>query len=180
MATLFTHPAIAIGLIPFFGKAVKSKAIIFSAIILTLLPDLDVIGFRLGVPYADLFGHRGFTHSLFFAVVVAGILSWLFTRPQKIYFFRIWLYLALCTASHGILDAFTNGGLGVAFFSPFSNERHFFSFTPIEVSTLNLTHFFQGQGIPVIKSELIWVWLPSLITVTALLSIKLLHRLITK
>ena len=43
-------------------------------------------------------------------------------------------FLFLCTMSHALLDALTDGGLGVAFFSPFSNERYFFPWTPIRVS----------------------------------------------
>ena len=38
------------------------------------------------------------------------------------------LYLFLSTASHGVLDALTDGGLGVAFFSPFDQTRYFFPF----------------------------------------------------
>jgi hypothetical protein len=33
--------------------------------------------------------------------------------------------LFLATAGHGLLDAMTNGGLGLAFFSPFDNHRYF-------------------------------------------------------
>lgn len=61
-------------------------------------------------------------------------------------------------SSHGLLDAMTNGGGGVAFFAPFNNERYFLPFRPIEVSTLNIAHFFQGQGVGVLKSELIYIW----------------------
>ena len=41
-------------------------------------PALDVLAFGLGIPYESPLGHRGFTHSLFFAVVVAlaSIPSW--------------------------------------------------------------------------------------------------------
>ena len=66
------------------------------------------------------------------------------------------------TASHGFLDAFTNGGLGVAFFSPFDPTRYFFPWTPIEVSPIGAVRFFSQRGLLVIISELRWVWLPSL------------------
>jgi inner membrane protein len=65
-------------------------------------------------------------------------------------------------ASHGIIDAFTDGGLGVALFSPFDNERYFFPYQPIEVSTLSVERFFNGQGVGVLVSELKWIWLPSM------------------
>src|SRR5262245_31157157 len=42
---------------------------------LSMLPDADVIGLPLGVDYAAPWGHRGATHSLLFAVVVAMIVG---------------------------------------------------------------------------------------------------------
>jgi inner membrane protein len=78
-------------------------------------PDFDVVGFRFGIEYADPLGHRGLTHSLLFAAVLAagavGLLSRSLRPGAR---FPAWLYLALATASHGVFDAFTNGGLGVA------------------------------------------------------------------
>ena len=162
MATIFTHPAIALGLSPLFAPVFRSKRILLMGMILTVIPDLDVIGLRLGIPYNHLLGHRGITHSLFFAAGFSCLISLLMTRNMRNHFSKVWLYFFLCMASHGALDALTNGGLGIAFFSPFSNERYFFPYTPIEVSTLNIARFFQGQGIPVIKSEIIWIWIPCL------------------
>jgi len=53
--------------------------------VLAMLPDADVIGFPLGVRYADEWGHRGATHSLVFAAIVgiaAGLLArWTAMRP---------------------------------------------------------------------------------------------------
>src|SRR5215831_7502105 len=48
--------------------------------------------------------------------------------------FALFAYLFLATASHGVLDAMTNGGLGVAFFSPFDTTRYFLPWRPIRVS----------------------------------------------
>jgi inner membrane protein len=160
MATIFTHPVIAVGLSPWLDFQEKRKQIIFFAIILTILPDVDVVGFRLGVPYLHLFGHRGFTHSIFFAAMISGIVTWLVVKNTNLKYKPIWFYLFLCTLSHGLLDALTNGGYGIAFFSPFSNERYFFSSTPIDVSTLSIKRFFAGQGYKVLITELIWIWMP--------------------
>ena len=74
----------------------------------------------------------------------------------------LWLYLFLATASHGFLDAMTDGGLGVAFFSPFDNTRYFFTWTPIRVSPIGISRFFSARGLAVVKSELLWVWVPAL------------------
>lgn len=160
MATIFTHPVVAIGLSPYLNFSEKRKQIIFIAIILTILPDIDVVGFRLGIPYLHLFGHRGFTHSISFAVIISFIMAWFLVQRTDLKIIPIWSYFFLSTVSHSLLDALTNGGYGIAFFSPFSNERFFFYSQPIEVSTLNIQRFFSGQGYEVIISELIWIWLP--------------------
>ena len=70
------------------------------------------------------------------------------------------VFLFLCTASHGILDAFTNGGRGVAFLAPFSGARGFAPWRPIEVSPLSLDAFLGSRGAAVLRSEAVWVWLP--------------------
>jgi inner membrane protein len=74
---------------------------------------------------------------------------------------RLWLFLFLATASHGVLDAMTNGGLGVAFFAPFSDTRYFFPWHPIVVSPISISEFFGPRGLRVIWSELGWIWAPS-------------------
>src|SRR6186997_306395 len=42
---------------------------------LAMLPDADVIGFSIGVRYADPWGHRGAAHSLTIAVIGAGVIA---------------------------------------------------------------------------------------------------------
>jgi inner membrane protein len=69
----------------------------------------------------------------------------------------LWFYLFAATASHGLLDAMTDGGSGVAFFSPFENSRYFFPFTPIRVAPIGITRFFTARGLEVLRSELLWV-----------------------
>ncbi|MGD0223144.1 MAG: metal-dependent hydrolase [Terriglobia bacterium] len=125
------------------------------------MPDLDVIGFHFGVRYGDVMGHRGFTDSLLFAALLAGLITIAFVRQRQVSPWRLLLYLFLATASHGILDAMTNGGLGVAFFSPFTNARFFFPFHPIRVSPIGVGRFFSARGLAVVKSEALWLWLPS-------------------
>ena len=128
-----------------------------------MLPDLDVLGLRLGVPYGDLFGHRGFTHSLLFAGLVAVLVtSLLRNKSSGGHLAQVFISIFLATASHGILDAFTNGGLGVAFFAPFDQSRYFFPARPIMVSPLNMSAFLSQRGISVLRSEMAWVWAPSI------------------
>ena len=74
---------------------------------------------------------------------------------------RLWVYFFLATASHGFLDSMTNGGLGVAFFAPFSNTRYFLQWRPIVVSPISIYGLVGRRGLIVMWSELAWVWLPA-------------------
>jgi inner membrane protein len=56
----------------------------------------------------------------------------------------------------------TNGGLGVAFFAPFSPARYFLPFRPVQVSPISTAAFFTHRGIEVLESEVLWIWLPFL------------------
>ena len=96
-----------------------------------------------------------FLVGVFFRDVEMFSMQWFF---YSIFFF-------LLSASHGILDAFTNGGLGVALLSPFDNARYFFPWRPIVVSPIGINAFFSKWGLMVIKSEVLWIWLPSLLMV---------------
>ncbi len=130
---------------------------------MTIFPDIDVIGFKMGIPYQHMLGHRGITHSIPFAILLSGIISLFFFQTGKQKALPVWIYLFLCIASHGIFDALTNGGLGIAFFAPFSNQRYFFPVHPVEVSSLTISRFFSGHGISVLKSEFIFLWAPCLL-----------------
>ena len=68
MPTILSHPAAAL-LKPYFRR-VPRRAIV-AGVIGSITPDVDVIGFRYHVPYGSTFGHRGFTHSIFFAVIAS-------------------------------------------------------------------------------------------------------------
>jgi inner membrane protein len=59
----------------------------------------------------------------------------------------------------------TDGGLGVAFFSPFNNTRYFLPWTPIRVSPIGIGRFFGPRGLEVVRSELLWIWLPAAILI---------------
>jgi inner membrane protein len=43
---------------------------------------------------------------------------------------------------------------------PFSGERFFAPFQPIEVAPLGLSRFLSLKGVEVLLSEILWVWLP--------------------
>lgn len=122
-----------------------------------------MIGFRFGIAYGDMLGHRGLSHSLPFAAVLATAVVGLGFRhgAAELSPRALWAYFFLVTASHGLLDALTNGGMGIAFFAPFDNTRYFFPVRPIQVSPLMPKYFFSARGWAALRSELAWVWLPA-------------------
>lgn len=153
MPTIITHPVIA--LLKTWFPRIPPHAYALGAIA-AVLPDLDVISFALRIPYESHFGHRGFTHSIFFALIIAMLFTF-FTRGPSVVTFA---FLFFCAVSHALLDAMTNGGLGVAFFAPFSNTRYFFPWRPIRVSPIGI-RFFSPRALAVLGSELLWIWLPT-------------------
>ncbi len=145
-------------------------------IFFSLLPDLDIIAFRLGVPYGSSFGHRGFSHSIVAALLLSTAVVPL-ARALKARPFVVFWILLLSMLSHGLLDAFTrNATNGVALFWPLSTERILFSFRPIEASPISLRRFMSERGLQVLWSEMVWVWAPLLAVGLLGLSIRRTRR----
>ena len=169
MPTILTHSIVAGTSAVGFRPGKEAPKFWLLSIGCATLPDADVIGYRwLYIPYYHFFGHRGFFHSPFFAALLSISIVLVFYRKEEIFSSRWWkyiLYFFLITASHGLLDALTNGGHGIALLSPFSNNRYFFPWTPIEVSPFSITAFLSQRGLTVLKSELLWIWLPCLFIV---------------
>lgn len=162
MPTILTHPAVPLALGLGLGHRLVPARLLGVGAVASILPDLDVLAFRFGIAYASEFGHRGLSHSLLFAALIA-LLGACACRWYPAGFWRSFLFLFAATASHGLLDAFTNGGFGVAFLWPWSHERFFFGPRVIEVSPLGLSRFLSERGAAVLWSELLWVWLPCLL-----------------
>jgi inner membrane protein len=159
MPSVLTHAIVGFGLSEILMGPAPPPLLSGLSMALAAAPDLDVLAFPLGIPYGEFFGHRGFFHSLFCAllagVAVGGLTSPAFGVP----WWQLGSFFFLVIASHGLLDGFTNGGLGIAFFSPFDTGRYFFPWQPIQVSPIGLA-FFGKWGVRVLASELLWVWLP--------------------
>jgi len=159
VASVFSHPAVPLALAVAAGPRLAPAALVTAACAASVLPDIDALGFLAGVPYGHPLGHRGFTHSLFFALLLAlaaaALSARLGARPAAAF-----AVIFVSTASHGILDAMTTGGLGVAFLSPFSNERYFLPWRVIVVSPIGVGGFFGSRGVRILASELVWVWAP--------------------
>jgi inner membrane protein len=174
MASAFSHAVAALSIGTCFYRPNVPKRVWVAGGLCSIFPDLDVIGFRFGIRYGDFWGHRGFTHSLLFAAFLAGVVVAVAFRrgASGIGRFALFGYLFLATASHGVLDAMTDGGLGVAFFSPFDNNRYFLPWRPIRVSPIAVTRFFSPRGYAIIRSEMLWIWLPAILFASAVLMLR--------
>lgn len=117
------------------------------------LPDLDVLAFDFGIPYGAPFGHRGALHSLAAATLV-GLVVGLIALRARLPALRMGLVAGLVMASHGVLDAFTDGGRGIALLWPFSNARYFAPWRPIPVAPIGL-HMLSRAGLSVALHELL-------------------------
>jgi len=167
MPTIITHAAVPLAVGFGLGRRVVSQRLLIAGVAAAMLPDLDVLAFRLGVAYSDQFGHRGFSHSLLLALLLAAAAA-LFARRLKASRLAAFLFVLVAAASHGLLDMLTNGGLGVAWLWPLSEQRLFFPERPIQVSPLSLHRLFGPAGLAVLTSELLWVWLPAAVTAVVL------------
>lgn len=168
MASVFGHGLVAFTISKLIDSK-SSKLLLFLAIGSVILPDLDVLAFNFGISYSHPFGHRGFTHSILFALLWSVVLSLLFGKTRKLVFVIV---LFLSTLSHGILDAMTSGGKGVGFFIPFDNSRYFFPFREIKVSPIGIEEFFSEWGIRVILSELKYIAIPCFIVLLVVYFVK--------
>ena len=162
MASGITHAFAATTLGLSTLPASRRWAPIVAGVVCSVLPDADVIGMRLGVAYAHPLGHRGLTHSVFFAAALAALVVGLFFRgeawrPMRL---RVFLYLWIATASHGLFDAMTNGGLGVAFLAPFDNTRTWMPWRPVAVSPLSITGFLTARAWRILGTEALFIGLP--------------------
>lgn len=131
-------------------RAVPLAAAMLGWSLLALAPDLDLVGFALGVRYAAPFGHRGASHSLAAALLVGAIAA-LLRRPRGATF----LLVAGVVASHGVLDLLTDGGLGVALLWPLAERRLFAPLRPLPVAPIG-AGLFSARGLSGMAREAIY------------------------
>lgn len=172
MPTIMTHAIVPLAIAVTAGPRRISPRVALVGALLAMVPDADVIGFKFGVDYGAAWGHRGATHSIAIAVLVAGLLAvvWKPARSGVGFFF-----LAFAMASHGLLDMATDGGLGVAIAWPVSVAREFWPFTPIRVSPIG-ANFFSARGMETLYSEFRWGWVPCIAIALAAVTTRFVIR----
>lgn len=163
MPTILGHAAVPLVVAYVAGSRTIPPRLLFAGVAAAMLPDADVaLHFFIDAPWGSPWRHRGFTHSIAFALVVglAGALlaAGLRARPAMAF-----LFLAACTASHGLLDAMTSGGSRIPFLWPLTDQRWAAPWRPIEVSPIGLHALTSGRLPSVLRSELRWIWLPAVL-----------------
>lgn len=165
MPTVFTHALVGGALTQVAPRDFPWWKVLLILVFVAIVPDLDVIAFSLGIPYAHPLGHRGFSHSLLFAGVLSALVCLAFFYEPSRFSKKWWWLFAitfLVSVSHGLLDTATDAGLGIGLLIPFSEKRFFFEFRPIHTATVNPLTFFQKRSLVILWYEMMWVWLPLL------------------
>jgi inner membrane protein len=144
-----------------FGSNDVVRLVVVGALC-TIVPDLDVIGRHLDIAAGGALAHRGATHSLAFAAVLAAVLAFASRKAWRVRPLAVFAFLFTCTASHGLLDMLTSGGPGVMLGWPFVDARGFFPWRPIVVSPLDAAGVV-AKAARLFASEARWVWAPGLV-----------------
>lgn len=165
MPSAFAHAVVGGSLASVLPRGVRPAWLALVLAGLAASPDLDVVSFAFGIPYAHPLGHRGLSHSLVFAAFIAGASfpGWRRVLPAHAGLGAALTFVAL--ASHGVLDAFTDAGLGIGLFIPIDNGRYFAPWRPILTSPLSVGAFFTARGLAVLANEALWVGVPALLFV---------------
>lgn len=173
MPTIVSHAAIPFALGVGLGRKRVPTPLLIAAIAASMLPDADVILFRFGATYDSVWSHRGVTHSIAFALLVAAVAAVFLRRAVSPLMAFAFIFVA--TASHGLLDMLTNGGHGVAILWPLSEQRYFFDWRPIQVAPLVTNDFgrrFAARAGALLRTEGLWIWLPAAIVALALRTVR--------
>ena len=171
MPTIFTHAAVPLVAGLALGQRLVSRRLLLAGVAASMLPDADTAGLLLHVPYNSQFGHRGFTHSICFALLL-GVLALLAARALASPRWRAGWFVFLAAVSHPLLDMCTDGGHGVALFWPFSAERYFLPWQVIAVSPIGVNRLFSERFAHVLASEAFWVWAPAIVIGLAIYAVR--------
>lgn len=170
MAT-YLHFAPAVALAVAIGSGRIGWRLALAGAACAVLPDADLLMYVLHLDsYGGTYGHRGFTHSIGFALLV-GAIGALFAgrHPPR----SRWLtaaYLALCTASPPLLDGLIHRGICNAWLWPLDGARHCLPWRPIPMQGVPL------WGVERLTQELLWIGVPLLALVNASMALRWIAR----
>ena len=135
MATFISHPLFGAGAayMVYPSRQGRRKFVLLSTLC-QWLPDIDTFAYLFTINESRPLGHRGFAHSLVFAVLVALCVVRCCYRQVPTASRRWWTlctWFFLMTALHGVFDAMVFASLGVAFFAPFDTTRYQLPWQPL-------------------------------------------------
>ncbi len=134
-----------------------------------VLPDADFISVWLHWDaYSGPYGHRGFTHSLGFALLL-GLVGALFAARGARWSTAV--YVSLCTASHPLLDGLFDRGICNAWLWPLDAMRQCLPWRPIPMRGVGLFGWARWWH------ELVWIGLPCLLLANFGLAVRTLWRI---
>lgn len=158
MPTIFSHIAVPIAAKVAAGAKIPTSMLLLG-MLAAILPDFDGIPRQFGLRFEGIWDHRGFTHSIGFAIAV-GMVGIGFASRWGIAWWKAWLWMFVCCFSHPLLDACTTGRYGVPLMWPLWDVRYNSPWKFIAVSPVRADAFFSARGWAVFKNELFTVWLP--------------------
>jgi len=141
------------------------------ALFCALAPDLDWFMSFLHLPGRHVLNHRGLTHSLVAAFLLALLVVFLAFKEED-RSPRIWLCMLFSALSHCMLDACTLGGVGVAVFVPVTQMRFVCAWQPIQVGPIPLNPTLLRGFLVALWTEVLWIGVPALL----LLSVNKTYR----
>lgn len=116
----------------FFERKFGKKAMLWGALAQSI-PDIDFIAASWLGTAENLLAHRGFTHSILFAVLIIPLFALAVDKihkPEDFTYRKLLLFFSIEVLLHLLLDGFNNYGVG--WLEPFDHTR--FSFNSIYVA----------------------------------------------
>jgi inner membrane protein len=154
---IYLHFAPALALAVAIGPRHISGRLLLVGALCAVLPDADFASLALGFDtYSATYGHRGFTHSLGFALLL-GALAAVAAGPTVRQRCMAAVFIALCTASHPLLDGLIDRGICNAWAWPLDGARHCLPWRPVPMGGVNLF------GWERLAREALWFGVPLLL-----------------
>lgn len=140
------------------SRKLGKRALLWGALAQNL-PDIDTVAALWLPPYQNVIVHRGFTHSVLFALVVALLLAVGASRWQqdkKISWGSFFIFFLLQFLVHDLLDTFNAYGTGLL--EPFSHERFAFHLLYVADPLLTIWPAASVLGLVLLKNQSAYRW----------------------
>lgn len=164
MASAITHAALPVIVLAAVDLPEGTRRrVTIAAALCAMLPDLDVVTAMFEIRTWEPMGHRGVSHSLLIAALVALFVTtfWFHDLATgKREWRRVALVLFGATASHGLLDALTTGEVGVALFAPLTDARVWSPWKLLPSCPVGMSEYLGPWGLFTLANELFYVLIP--------------------